>query len=114
MLVEPGDGLVEGLLLGVLLHLAAQVATDSKAVLNTRVEVNLVRLASLLQNLLGLVALLGREDAIGLGGGDGEGSGDGGELLLVNEARMGNEANLDAVLVVADNVLSAQKVSANL
>lgn len=56
------------------------------------------------------MTLLGGEDAVGFGGGDGERAGDGGELVLVDEAGMGYEADLDAVLVVADNVLSNDRV----
>lgn len=110
MLIEPSNSLVKGLLLGILLNLLAHVAADSKAVLDARVQVDLVCQAGLLQNLLGLVTLLGGEDAVGFGGGDGEGAGDGGELILVDEAGVGREADLDAVLVVADNVLSSGHV----
>lgn len=69
------------------------------------VEVDLVGLAGLLQDLLGLVALVGGEDLVRLGGGDGQGPGDGGQLLLLDEGRVGQVADLDAVLVVADDVL---------
>lgn len=73
---------------------------------DARVEVDLVVLAGLLQDLLGLVALLGREDVVRLGGGDGERARDGGQLVLLNEGRVGDEADADAILVVADNVLA--------
>lgn len=68
-------------------------------------QVDLVGLARLLENFLGLVAQFGGENLVGLGGGDGPGTGDGGELLLVDEGRVGDETDLDAVLVVACNVL---------
>lgn len=105
VLVEPGNGLVEGLLLGVLLNLLADIAADGESVLDAGVQVDLVGQASLLQDLLGLVAQRGREDTVGLGGSDGKGAVDGGELVLVDEAGVGDEADLDAVLVVANDVL---------
>lgn len=75
---------------------------------DTTVEVDLVGLAGLEEDLLGLVALLGGEDGVGLGGGDGQGPGNGSQLVLVDERGVGDVADLDAVLVVADNVLEAR------
>lgn len=72
----------------------------------TAVQVDLVGLASLLEDLLRLVAQLSGENLVGLGGSDGPGPGDGGKLLLVNKGRVGDETDLDAVLVVASDVLS--------
>lgn len=69
--IEPLHSLLEGLLLGPLLRLHRQIAADSEAVRGVRVQVDLVWLADLGQDLLGLVALLGREDGVCLGGGDG-------------------------------------------
>lgn len=51
------------------------------------------------------MALLCREDGVDFCGCDGERAGDGGEFLVVNEGGMGDEADLDAVLVMADQVL---------
>lgn len=105
VLVEPRDGLVEGLLLGELLVPLGQITANGEAVLDARVQSNLVGQASLEEDLLGLVALLGGEDLVCLGGGDGQGTGDGGELLLVDEGGVGHVADVDAVLVVTGNVL---------
>jgi hypothetical protein len=105
ILVKPDDGLQEGLLLGELLNLDGRVAADGEAVLDARVQVDLVRVARLLEDLLGLVALLGGEDGVGLGGRDGEGARDGGQLVLVDEGGVRDVSDVDAVLVVADNVL---------
>lgn len=73
--------------------------------LGTRVKEHLVGKAGLLENLLGLVALLGREDLISLGSGDGQGAGDGGKLVLVDERGVGEVADVNAVLVVTGDVL---------
>jgi hypothetical protein len=51
------------------------------------------------------VAHLGGEDDVRLGGGDGQRAGDGRELVLADEGRMGDVADVDAVLVVANDVL---------
>jgi len=105
VLVEPGDGLQESLLLGKALGLDRGVAADGKAVDDLGVEVDLVGLADLLEDLLGAVALLGGEDGVGLGGRDGQGACDGLELVLLDERGVGDVADVDAVLVVADDVL---------
>lgn len=68
--IKPLHGLLEGLLLGPPLLLDGQVAADGESVLDLRVQVHLVRLTDLSQDLLGLVALLGGEDGVRLGGGN--------------------------------------------
>lgn len=73
--------------------------------LSTAIQVNLVGLAGFLKNFLRLVAQFSGEYSIGLGCGNGPRSSDSGELRVVDERRMGDEANLDAALVVAGNVL---------
>lgn len=105
MLGKPSHSLEKGLLLGPLLNLDAGVAADSKAVNNTRVQVNLERQAGLDENLLRLVALLGREDVVCLGGGNRQGTSDGGKLVLLHHGGMGDVADVNAVLVVANHVL---------
>lgn len=105
VLVKPPNSLVKGLLLGPPLDPDGEVATHRKAVLDAAEKVDLVRLADLLQNLLGLVALFGWEDLVRLRGGDGQGAGDGSELVLIDKGRVSDVADLDAVLVVADDVL---------
>lgn len=105
MLVKPVDCLQESLLLGKLCLLVGGITAHSEAVLNARVKIDLVRKAALLEDLLRLVALLGGEDGIRLGGRDRQGAGDALELVLVDKRRVGEVADLDAVLVVACNVL---------
>lgn len=78
--------------------------------LDAGVKGDLVRLADLGEDLLGLVALVDGEDVIGLGRGDGERAGDGRQLVLVDEGRVGEEADVDAVFVVADDVLFLRPV----
>jgi len=84
-LVEPSDGLEEGLLLGELGDLLAEVAPDGETVLDAREQVDLVGLAGGLEDLLRLVALLDGEDGVGLGSGDRERTGDGSKLVLFDE-----------------------------
>lgn len=103
--VEKGHGLEESLLLGILCNLVAHVAADSKAVDNARVEVDLVGLLGGNENLLGLVAALGREDGVGLGSSNGKRAGNGSKLVLLDKRGVGEEADVDAALVVADDVL---------
>lgn len=103
--VEPLDSLQKGLLLGKFLGLLTHVATDGKAVVSAAVQVDLVWLAGLLEDFLGLVALVVGEDFIGLGGGDGPRPPNSGKFLLVDKRRVSNEADVDAALVVAGNVL---------
>lgn len=66
VLVEPNNSLAESLLLGPLLGLVVQVTADGEAVRNAAEQVDLPRLASLDESLLGLVAELSGEDAVGL------------------------------------------------
>ena len=62
-------------------------------------------MTDLLEDVLGPVALLGREDGVGLGGGDRERARDTPELILLDERGVGKEADVDTVLVVPGNVL---------
>jgi len=66
VLVEPNDSLAKSLLLSPLLSLVTQVTTDSEAVRDTAEQVDLPRLTSLDQSLLGLVTKLSGEDRVGL------------------------------------------------
>lgn len=100
--VEPGNGLDKGLLLGELFNLLAGVAADGEAVHGLGVEVDLVGEAALGEDLLGLVAVLGGEDLVRLGGGDGEGSLEAGELVLVYERGVGKVADRDLGEVAGD------------
>jgi hypothetical protein len=74
VLVEPLNSLKESLLLGKSLSIILKITAHSKSVLNVRVQVDLERLASLDENLLGAVSLLGGENAVGLRRCDGQGS----------------------------------------
>jgi hypothetical protein len=60
-----------------------------------REQVDLVGVATLGQDNLGLVALLGGEDLVHLGSRDGEGALEACELLLVDERRVGEVADRD-------------------
>lgn len=111
MLGKPSHSLEKGLLLGPLLNLDAGVAANSKAVHDSRVQVNLERQASLDENLLRLVALLGREDVVCLGGGNRQRASDGSQLVLFHHGGMGDVADVNAVLVVANHVLCAEAVA---
>lgn len=82
--------------------------------LGAGVQRHLVGLLGGRQDLLRLVALLDGEDLVHLGGRDGQRAADGRELLLRDEAGVGDEADVDAVLVVADDVLFEASVSATI
>lgn len=73
--------------------------------LDVREQVDLERLASLDQNLLGSVTLFGGEDAVGLSSGNGEGTGDGLKLFFLDERGVSDVTDVDARVVVANNVL---------
>lgn len=105
VLIKPLNSLKESLLLGKSLSVITEITAHSKAVLNVRVKVDLERLASLDENLLGAVSLLGGENAVGLRRCDGQGSLDGSEFIFLYERGVGDVADLDALLVVANNVL---------
>ena len=64
VLVEPANSLGESLLLGELVVLVAEVGTDSEAVGDAAVQVDLPVLAGLGEDILGLVAQLGGEDLV--------------------------------------------------
>lgn len=62
MLVEPDNGLAEGLLLGPLLLGVVQITAHGKSVGDATEQVDLPMLGSLDENILGLVAELSGED----------------------------------------------------
>lgn len=72
---------------------------------NARVQVDLEGLARLDENLLRLVALLSREDGVSLSCGNGQRAGEGGEFVLFDIGGVSDVADLNAALVVTDNVL---------
>lgn len=93
------------MLLGELLHLDGRVTADGETMLNLGEQVDLVRLADFLEDLFGPVALLRREDGIGLGGRDGQRARNGREFILFDERRVSNVADVDTILVVSYDVL---------
>lgn len=87
MVVEPGHGLNESLLLCVFLDRILDVTTNAEAVGCSAVEGDLVWKLGVLKDDLGLVALVGWEDLVSLSGGNAEWAGDRGEFLLGYETR---------------------------
>jgi hypothetical protein len=78
MRIKPRNRLDERLLLGILLHRLAQIASHRETMDRAAIKINLIRQLRLLQNLLGSMSLLSREDLIRLSSCDGKGAGDGG------------------------------------
>jgi hypothetical protein len=112
VLIKPRQRLSQSLLLRKHSRAHRRVASHSETVLDTREQVDLVGLLGALENLLGLVTVLGGEDAVDLGGSNGQRAGDAGELLVGDERRVCCESDVDAVLVVADEVLLPPKILA--
>lgn len=107
VIVKPCHSLVKSLLLGISLQLDLGIATHCKPVMYTREEVDLVRLPDLGQSLLRLMSLILGEDVVEFRGSDGQRSGDGFKLFLLDEGRVRDKADVDAVLEMADDVLNA-------
>jgi hypothetical protein len=104
VLAEPGHSLAKGLLLGELVVLVAQVGTDSEAVGDTAVQVDLPGISGLDQDLLGLMAEGGCEDVVDFSSADRQGAGDGGKFLLGDERGVGgiSDINLAGLQETAD------------
>lgn len=114
MFLEPLHGLQEGILLGVLGDPVLGVPPDGEPVLDPAVQVDLVGESQVLQDGLGLVPLLGREDVVGLGGGDGQGTLEVSELVGLDERRVGRVTDVDLAGVgseVTDDVFAAETIS---
>lgn len=112
--LEPLHGLQEGILLGVLGDPVLGVPPDGEPVLDSAVKVDLVGESQVLQDGLGLVPLLGREDVVGLGGGDGQGTLEVSELVGLDERRVGRVTDVDLAGVgseVTDDVFAAETIS---
>lgn len=105
MLGEPRHGLQKGLLLCEPLPRHGGIPPDGETVLHPRKHINLPRLPCPPQDDLGLVPLVGRKDVVRFGRGDGQRARDARELVGVDKRRVGDEAAVDAVGVVADDVL---------
>lgn len=79
---------------------------------DTRVQVDLIWLTSLLQDLLRPVSLLGWKDRVGLGCGDREWSFDGFEFCVLHERWMSTVTNIDVTrLQESNNVFSTEAVA---
>jgi len=114
MLLEPLHGLQKGILLGIQADPVLWISADREAVLDTAVQVDLVWQAEVLEDLLGLVALLGREDGIGLGGGDGQWAFHVAQLVALDERRVRRVSGVDLAGVrtqVSDYVFAAEAVA---
>ena len=86
-----------------------QIPPHRESMINTAVQRHLVwesmlALAQLLQDLLGLVPFIRREDIVRLGSRDRERSGDGSEFLLVDEGRVSCEACVDHCVVLTADI----------
>jgi len=110
VLVKPVNGLQEGLFLGVFGHFVGDITPNCEPMLNPRIQVDLVRVAGLFEDNLRLVSLLGGEDDICLGRRDSKGACNAGQLFLFDKRGMRKIANLNAVLVVASNILPSMLV----
>jgi len=114
MLFKPLHRLQKRTLLGISLHTIAQIPTHRKPVLNSTVQINLVRQAQLFQNNLCLMPFLRWEDLICLGGGDGQGSFHVFELGGFDEGGVCGVAGVDFSRVgaqVPDDVFAAETVA---
>ena len=72
MLLKELNSLQERIFLSVPRHFVVQVCTNGETVLHTTVQIELIRLAGLLEDLLGLMSLLRREDGVGFSSADGQ------------------------------------------
>lgn len=70
------------------------VTAKGEPMLDARVQRDLVGVARVLEDALARVALLRREDGVGLGSGDGQQAGDGGELVPLDEGRVDEVADV--------------------
>lgn len=111
MRIIPSKRLQKCLVLGKLFYLDVHVTADGKAVDDARVQVNLVWLLGLEQNLLGLVTLVSREDAVRFSSSNGQRTRNGCKLIFFDKAGVSNVANVDAVFVVANNILPSVSIS---
>jgi len=108
-IVKPGHGLQKALFLCKPLDSDGRITADSEAVNYSRVQIDLVWVSSLLQDGLGFVAVLSREDGIRLRSSNGERAVYGRELSLGNHGRMSKIAHFDTINEVANNVLFTGK-----
>lgn len=77
--------------------------------LDARKQVDLIRLLGSNQNLLRLVSFFRWEYTVGFSSRDGQRARDSCKLVLINKGWVSYIANLDPILVVADNILEVGK-----
>lgn len=106
-LIKPSNSLHQRLLLCKRRPLVLGISPHREPMLNPREEVNLPRLPRLGEDGLGLVTLLRREDGVNLRRRNGQRARDGREFFVCDKRRVGDEARLNAVFVVSDDVLNS-------
>lgn len=97
ILIKPVHRLQESLLLGKLLNLLTRITPHRKSMNDSTIQIDLIWLLRLNHDFLGLVAFLSREDLVGFCGCDRERSLDGSQLGFLDEGRVRNEADIDAL-----------------
>lgn len=114
MLLEPLHGLKECAFLCVASNRVIWVTSNSKAMLDTTVQVDLVRCAQFLQNFFRFTALLRRKDGVGFGRRNSNRASDSFELVDLDERRVCNVAGVDFALFgveVADDIFGTKAIS---
>lgn len=114
VLLEPLQGLDKGIFFRVFGDRIAQFGSDGESMLDSRVQVDLVWQAGLLEDDLTLVTLFGGEDGIGLCSRDGKRTLDALELICVDEGWVGGVSDIYLASLgpeVAHDVLSTKAVT---
>jgi hypothetical protein len=70
MIIKPLHSLQERGFLSIHFALITHIAPDGKAMLDAGIQVDLVGKPEVLEEILGVVALVAGEDGVGFGGGD--------------------------------------------
>ena len=113
-LLKPLHGHQESTLLRIPMLLILQISAHRKSMLNTTVQIDLIRRLHLLQHLLREVSLLLGEDHVRLRRGNGQRALHVAQLGLLHETRVRAVPGVDLLAVwqqVADDVLGAEAVS---
>ena len=112
MLLKPSHRLQKCGLLRVLDDSIVWICSNGKAMLNARIEVDLVWLANLLQDLLGTMPFFYWEDMIRLGSADSVWAFDGFELVLLNKGGMCTVSDIDLTrLQETDHIFGSKAIS---
>lgn len=101
------------LFLGKTLHGDGGITSHRKAMLYARKEIDLVSLAYFRKNPLRLVTLFDSEDVVILGCSNRQRPGNSGQLVSFDKGRVSDEATLNAMLVMTNDVLKMQLVLFN-